>query len=346
MRLQYESIVIAGTGAPVAISAVPLWARDVVITATATATITAPNGAIMATLVAGVPYQIPGVSHAEWGDEPQINLGQYSITIAVAETAYVSYSLPRVQFLLNELPGLRIWVSADRIKGLADNDPIATAPDLSGLNNDFTQGTAADRPLFKTNIVAGKPVMRFDGSTDFMSSPYAASDETATEQFFFAVFRTNTVTAQQFILWAGEAAANGYGTESEIHMGVADLIVGNNVVHAHMGKITVVAGSILPFTDTLNFHTIGARWSKLTSNAPTVQVFLDDAVGPIFTNTAPEVFAGWSGNTHLGKPGGAARWFNGDIAEAAVYNAAMWGASTLEFYGRLRAYAQGKYGLG
>lgn len=90
--LRYEGVEIAGTGAPVAISADPLPAWDAVITVTATATITGANGVVMATLAPGVPYQIPGLGHEEWEDEAQIDLSQYSITIAGGQTAYVSFS--------------------------------------------------------------------------------------------------------------------------------------------------------------------------------------------------------------------------------------------------------------
>jgi hypothetical protein len=65
--------------------------------------------------------------------------------------------------------GLQLWLAADSISGLADDAAVATWSDLSGNGRDFTQGTAANRPLYKTNIVGGKPVVRFDGSNDFLA---------------------------------------------------------------------------------------------------------------------------------------------------------------------------------
>lgn len=90
--LRYNGITIAGTGAPVPISATPLAAWDAVITTTAAATITGANSVIMATINAGVPFHIPGLGHEEWEDEAQIDLSQYSITIAGGQTAYVSFA--------------------------------------------------------------------------------------------------------------------------------------------------------------------------------------------------------------------------------------------------------------
>lgn len=93
MRIQYNGIVLAGTGGNVAISGSALWTWDATITATSTATVVGANAAIMATLVAGVPYSIPGFGHQEWADDAQINLAQYSVNTAGGQTVYVAYSI-------------------------------------------------------------------------------------------------------------------------------------------------------------------------------------------------------------------------------------------------------------
>jgi hypothetical protein len=93
MRVEYRGIVLAGTGAAVDVSAADLWTWDAVFTATAVATITGADGDIMATLVAGVPFSIPGPGHVETADEPQINLADYQVTIAGGQTVYVAYSV-------------------------------------------------------------------------------------------------------------------------------------------------------------------------------------------------------------------------------------------------------------
>ena len=107
-----------------------------------------------------------------------------------------------------------VWLRADAITGLNDTDPVATWPDSSGNSNDATQGTAADRPLYRTNIVNGLPIVRFDGANDFLESPYAASDAAADLQSWFAVFRTTNTALLQIMIWQGAAAANGFGPES------------------------------------------------------------------------------------------------------------------------------------
>lgn len=64
----------------------------------------------------------------------------------------------------------RIWLKADQITGLADNDPVTTWEDQStGGTHDFTQGTAANKPLYKTNRINSLPTVLFDGTNDVLT---------------------------------------------------------------------------------------------------------------------------------------------------------------------------------
>lgn len=59
---------------------------------------------------------------------------------------------------------------------LANNDPVLTWTDQSGLGNHAVSGGAA-HAVFKTNVVNGRSVVRFDGpvSSAFLSTPELAS---------------------------------------------------------------------------------------------------------------------------------------------------------------------------
>jgi hypothetical protein len=70
-------------------------------------------------------------------------------------------------FGVASVAGLKLWLKADAL-ALNDNDPVTNWPDQSGLANDAEQAVAAQKPLFKTNIVNGKPVVRFDGVNDVL----------------------------------------------------------------------------------------------------------------------------------------------------------------------------------
>ncbi len=74
------------------------------------------------------------------------------------------------------ISGLKLWLKADAITGLNDGDAVTTWPDLSGNGNDATQATAAKKPVYKVNIINGKPVVRFDGLDDFLALTWAGGD--------------------------------------------------------------------------------------------------------------------------------------------------------------------------
>lgn len=50
----------------------------------------------------------------------------------------------------------------------ANNDPIGELQDQSGAGRHATQPTAGLKPLLKTNVLNGLPVIRFDGVDDFL----------------------------------------------------------------------------------------------------------------------------------------------------------------------------------
>src|SRR5262247_3533304 len=66
--------------------------------------------------------------------------------------------------------GLEMWLKADAITGLVDNDPISTWADSSVNGRNATQSGTA-RPTYKVNIINGLPVARFDGADDFFTLP-------------------------------------------------------------------------------------------------------------------------------------------------------------------------------
>ncbi len=62
------------------------------------------------------------------------------------------------------------WYKPSTLAALADNDPVASWPDSSSAGIPATQATGTKQPLKKTGIVNGKPVVRFDGTDDWLTS--------------------------------------------------------------------------------------------------------------------------------------------------------------------------------
>lgn len=51
----------------------------------------------------------------------------------------------------------------------SDNTAVSAWPDRSANNHTVSQSTAASQPTFRTNQLNGNPVVRFDGSADFLN---------------------------------------------------------------------------------------------------------------------------------------------------------------------------------
>lgn len=68
----------------------------------------------------------------------------------------------------DDVAGLILNLEADAL-GLSDNDTVTTWTDSSLEGNDATQATPGSKPVFKTNQLNGLPIVRFDGSNDFMT---------------------------------------------------------------------------------------------------------------------------------------------------------------------------------
>lgn len=66
------------------------------------------------------------------------------------------------------ISGLAVWLAADKITGLVDGAAVSSWSDASGNGNTAAQATGANQPVYKTGIISGMPVVRFDGVNDFL----------------------------------------------------------------------------------------------------------------------------------------------------------------------------------
>ena len=69
----------------------------------------------------------------------------------------------------DEIAGLKTWLDASTIDGLSSGDPVQYWYDQSGNDYDAVQNTFANRPLYITEAINSFPVVRFDGSNDYMT---------------------------------------------------------------------------------------------------------------------------------------------------------------------------------
>jgi hypothetical protein len=224
-------------------------------------------------------------------------------------------------FLPTDIAGLKLWLDASRITGLADGDPVGTWSDLSGNGNDATQATGSKKPTYKTNIFNSKPVVRFDGVDDFLS--FTTSDLPAFTVFL--VFKATSKAGFGGPLCLRTATQHGFNLASD-----------EGSASAYTPHLTLYDGS----AETVN------KKGPTTYSFPTItmlQVYQDSPA--YYLNSHSEAlangtngFAATGGNVGRGYQNG---YFGADMAEVLIYSATL---STTERQ-RVESYLNSKYAI-
>src|SRR4051812_20669584 len=111
-------------------------------------------------------------------------------------------------FLPTNISGCGPWYKADALS-LLDGSGVATWIDSSASGFNITQTTSTKQPAFKTNVINGLPVVRFDSSKSTgLSGVSKALNSSAFTSF--VVFKTPINTSQ--CLFANDAFT---GTQSQ-----------------------------------------------------------------------------------------------------------------------------------
>lgn len=95
-----------------------------------------------------------------------------------------SLVIPTAPFSPDQVAGLALWLKADAgTSTTVDGAAVSQWDDQSGNARHVTQATGANQPVYKTAIVNGKPVVRFDGANDFLQASFTLSQPGASSEF-------------------------------------------------------------------------------------------------------------------------------------------------------------------
>ncbi len=94
-----------------------------------------------------------------------------------------------ISFNPASIAGLQWWLKADSLS-LNDADPVASWSDSSGNGYTASQGIGANQPIYKTNILNGLPIVRFDGTNDKLTTSSITHGIGTGDQFYAAVVKT------------------------------------------------------------------------------------------------------------------------------------------------------------
>jgi hypothetical protein len=185
------------------------------------------------------------------------------------------------------------WYKADDLD-LDDDDSVTAWPDASTVDVELEPRTAA--PTFKTNIIGGKPVVRFNGSSTAMIStlfPIVSLPLT----IFVVAKQTTGGTAQNFV-----AARNGGGLSQTL----SAYLSSGGAPSGYAGAPTAT-GPTVTTTSAHVYEWVFAEPSKAGAN------------GVVNSGDFPASRLG--GGITIGANGNVtpSEYFNGDIAEVLVY---------------------------
>lgn len=210
-------------------------------------------------------------------------------------------------FQPSDISGLKLWLKADAITGLVDGNSVTTWNDSSGLGNNATQSTAANKPTYKTNIIGGYPVVRFDGSNDFLTTPSISIGVFTA----FAVFKATT-SSPVYEQGISTGSASGF----HLWTGITTMRVNKSG------------------TSTAKNHPSGATWAtdgvwRMTSQTynGTHASFLlwvnGSSVSLSDVTVASPGTAAVNNPVYLGMRGGSTNALNGDLAEIIIYDSSL-----------------------
>ena len=215
--------------------------------------------------------------------------------MSIFTMAYPALARKRAAFTPTDIAGLVLWLDAANITGLNDGDPVATWPDASDEANDATQATEDYRPTYQTNELNGKPVVRFDGSNDWL-----VLDTNITASSVWTCFHVLKKTGSYMFGVANHDHAHGatafnswINDQLYVNDGTKNYYVNSQLWTSHTIVATKLTGGTC--TGWRNGITLGAFSA---SSAASEGVF--NSIGKLNTN-----------------------YSTGDIAEIIIYNSAL-----------------------
>ena len=215
------------------------------------------------------------------------------------------------------IPNLAAWWKADSL-GLADGATVSSWADSGPGGWTATQGTASARPTFRTAVLNGKPVVRFDGVDDFLISSASTSH---TETTIFAVIKPTSTTGDRSIRVAsGSGGITSTIRDGKPRMGSQDLVS----LHTSTTTVSTTAFQVLTCsysdsTNTVAFHRNGSADGSSTA------VTASPTAGRT-TQIAAEPAGGY---------------LVGDLAELVIYSRVLTSSERAEVH----SYLQDKYAV-
>jgi hypothetical protein len=197
-----------------------------------------------------------------------------------------------VPFDPSTIAGLKLWLKADSM-AVADGTLLTAWNDSSSNAYNLGNGGGAQRPTFKTNIVNGKPVVRFDGVANRMFN--AVGIGVSQPNDVFVVAKGNVSAMHTGLLWASTQQMLILQTSGNLYM-FAGIVLQDSANHGGA------------------FHVFNAVFNSVASYG-----IVDSSVV-----TGPATAGGAIvGNVYIMSDATNTYFSTGDYAELLIYNSAL-----------------------
>jgi len=230
--------------------------------------------------------------------EPNSYTYRVTTLLGIYESSAVESNVVTIDNTFTPAAGNVLWLKADAL-GLANNDPVTTWTDSSGLGNNVTQVVAGAKPTYKTNILNGLPVVRGDGGDHLAHAGVVTSSVQHTMMLVLKVSGTNSTVP----FYNGNTAGDGWG-----------------FIQGSGGSRNVLFGGAVEKSDGTPSPTNFEVWTH-TWNGSISEMWVNGASEAV---TDPSTAPGGAptGSTLVMGLAGSNQW-NGDIAEVLIWDSAL-----------------------
>ena len=264
------------------------------------------------------------------GAKQSVADGEARLILNDADALFAGAALTRIFGSLPITNGLVLYLRADSLS-LANNAAVAAWNDESGLNNHAAQATSGNQPIFVQAAQNGKPAVRFNGSTQYLTVPHAASLN-LTSLTAFIVYKLNNTSSAMLAKRNSDASENyGLMGSNGSNSNALRLATINNSTSRDYNSTLGAAGyqsacvTVDGATNQVNFYRSGV------ASGGNPQTLLTALAG----NTSPICIGGQFTSSGFNSP------MNGDILEVMLYNRAL-SASERQ---NVESYSGSKYAL-
>jgi len=246
----------------------------------------------------------------------------------------------------DKISGLKLWLKADAITGLSDGQAVSSWSDSSSNVHSAIQTDVNKKPIYKTNIINGNPVVRFDGADDVLG----LVDNTGVAMSNVTMFVVHKMSSG--------ATGNAY---YPITLGAGDNVTGH---YTGFETRNAPGGNSADICDVFGGYANDARatltnisafdewklWSSVsTGTIHNTKMYSSGSPATMSTtgsNVSLTVYAGNSDGTGFGGVGGVPSTlsnaaYKGDIAEVIAYSTAL---STADLKS-VEVYLRNKYNI-